>query len=146
ESLSATGFIRNPLLLRTVGRMVKAIYTQAEAVLVQSMAFHKQVAHYAKPEKIMYFPNPHRAVALEASTVSKVSPELLATIEQSFSVVVTGNIGTAQAVETWVEAAERLRHVPDLKLVVVGSGSMLDWLAEQIAIRKLDNIILTGRY
>src|SRR5690606_8328334 len=44
ESLSATGFVRNKLLLRLVGAMVRGIYACSDTLLVQSKAFHAPVA------------------------------------------------------------------------------------------------------
>jgi len=146
ESLSATGFIRNPLLLRMVGWMVRAIYANCDALLVQSRAFHKQVAHYTDPQKIDYFPNPYRDVATSPASESTIDPDLLSMMEHYFCVVFAGNIGTAQAVETWISAAERLKHVSEIKLVLVGSGSMLNWIQQQKAAKGLDNIIIAGRY
>ncbi|MBR8657938.1 glycosyltransferase, partial [Achromobacter sp. Marseille-Q0513] len=50
------------------------------------------------------------------------------------------------AVETLAAAADQLKHLPDVRIVLVGSGSMSPWLAEQKRVRNLDNVILAGRY
>lgn len=146
ESLSATGFIRNPLALRMVGWLVRGIYACTDTLLVQSKAFTAPVSRYARPEKIVYCPNSYQDSPLQPATCTQVPIELLEQLEQKFCLVFAGNLGTAQSVETLVQAAEKLQHLPDCKLVLVGSGSMLGWIEEQKALRGLDNLILAGRF
>src|SRR5690606_37347045 len=77
---------------------------------------------------------------------TQIPVDLLSELENKFGVVFAGNLGTAQAVETLVDAAERLRHMADFRLVLVGSGSMSGWLQQQKDERALDNLILAGRF
>lgn len=146
ESLSATGFIRNRLALRIIGWLVRGIYAFADTLLVQSKAFITPVARYARSDKIVYYPNSYRDSSQQTVTCTQVSAELLAQLERNFCLVFAGNLGTAQSVETLVQAAENLKHLPDCKIVLVGSGSMFSWLEEQKAQKGLDNLILTGRF
>lgn len=146
ESLSATGFIRNRMALRLVGWLVRGIYACTDTLLVQSKAFAAPVARYAREDKIFYYPNSHQDSPLQPVTGTQVPAELLEQLEQNFCLVFAGNLGTAQAVETLVQAAERLRHLPGCKLVLVGSGSMLAWIETQKGLRGLDNLILAGRF
>ncbi|MFC5695813.1 glycosyltransferase family 4 protein [Pseudomonas sp. GCM10022186] len=145
ESLSATGFVRNRFLLGVAGWMVRAIYACSDTLLVQSKAFHAPVARYSRSDKIVYYPNSYRN-ELVPETEKTLPAELLSELERNTCIVFAGNLGTAQSVETLVHAAEKLRHKSGLKLVLVGSGSMLSWLEEQKASRGLDNVILAGRY
>jgi glycosyltransferase involved in cell wall biosynthesis len=146
ESLSATGFIRNRLALRIIGWLVRGIYACTDTLLVQSKAFITPVARYARRDKIVYYPNSYQDSSLQPATCTQVPAELLAQLEHNFCLVFAGNLGTAQSVETLVQAAENLKYLPDCKLVLVGSGSMLGWLEEQTAQKGLDNLILAGRF
>ena len=144
ESLSATGFVRNPYLLRAVGWMVRAIYRPCDTLLVQSRAFVEPVAQYADRAKIQYYPN-----SMDVSSSKAVVPvpgELLELLEQHFCVVFAGNLGTAQALDTLVQAAVHLRDEPRIRLVLVGSGSRLAWLKAQQQALGLDNLVLPGRF
>ncbi|MDH4607316.1 glycosyltransferase family 4 protein [Pseudomonas sp. BN102] len=145
ESLAATGFVRNPKVLKAVGWMVRGIYACCDTLLIQSRAFADPVARYARREKLVYYPN---SIAAEPAvdTAETVPDELCRELEQSFSVVFAGNIGTAQAIETLVGAAELLRAEEGLRLVLVGSGSKLDWVRERKQALKLDNLTLAGRF
>jgi len=67
-------------------------------------------------------------------------------LEAKFCVLFAGNLGTAQAVETLVEAAAQLRDLEGCRMVLVGSGSMLDWIRERKAALGLDNLVLAGRF
>lgn len=145
ESLSATGFVRNPLLLRVVGYMVKGIYRSSDTLLVQSQAFKAPVARYAASDKIVYYPNSYRDT-VAAAEAPALDQALIQMLDHSFCVVFAGNLGTAQSVETIIQAAHKLRHLADCKLVLVGSGSMLLWLQQQKEDGKLDNVVLPGRY
>lgn len=144
ESLKATGFISNPHALRAVGWLVKGIYCFCDIILVQSRAFFEPVSRYADLEKIVYYPN-----SMDAnSPVDRVPipAELSELLEQHFCVVFAGNLGTAQALDTLVQAAVHLRDDAQVRLVIVGSGSRLAWLKSQQQALGLSNLILAGRF
>lgn len=144
ESLSATGFIKNPHLLRVVGWMVRAIYGRCDTLLVQSHAFIEPVARYAVRDKIQYYPN---SIDVRPSApIISIPKDLRELLERHFCVVFAGNLGTAQALETLVQAAVQLRDDPQIRLVLVGSGSRLAWLRAQQEAYDLDNLIIPGRF
>lgn len=144
ESLSATGFVRNQHVLRAVGWVVKAIYKACDTVLVQSRAFVEPVARYTEQRKIHYYPNSIDARSVTPDCV--LDENLLACLDDHFCVVFAGNLGTAQALDTLVAAAVLLRDDADIRLVLVGSGSRLEWLRSQQKALNLSNLILPGRF
>lgn len=144
ESLAATGFVKNRYLLRMTGWLVRSIYACSDQLLVQSHAFIESVAAYATRRKIVYYPN---SVDVQSPQESKPIPgELVSVLENHFCVVFAGNLGTAQALDTLVQAAIQLRDNDDIRLVLIGSGSRLDWLREQKQLHKLSNLVLPGRF
>ena len=142
QSLQATGFVRSRALLKAVERMVRLLYRGCDLLLVQSRAFVDEVARLADPRKVVYHPNPGE-LALRSREAPGEPPFVLA---EAFNVVFAGNLGTAQAIPTIVEAAERLRARTDVRLVLVGAGSLGGWLREQVAQRGLVNVDLPGRF
>ena len=145
ESLAATGFVRNPHLLKAVGYLVRGIYAGCDTLLVQSRAFVEPVARYARRDKIIYYPN-SMDVQSPSGSAEAIPPEFAGELERNFCVVFAGNLGTAQSVETLIETAIQLRDDPEIRLVLIGSGSRLAWLQAQKQAYKLDNLLLPGRF
>ncbi len=145
ESLSATGFVKKSWVIKSVGYMVRGIYKCCDTLLLQSRAFFEPTKKYASSEKLVYFPN--SIDMTNSSVVGGVIPEALKSeLESHFSVVFAGNIGTAQSMESIVEAASLLKQEAGLKIFIVGSGSMLEWVASQKKSLHLDNLVLPGRF
>lgn len=146
ESLSATGFVRNRFLLNCVRVLVKGIYRFSDTLLVQSQAFIPQVEKLAPAKEIIYCPNSAKDDVYQENQEVNIPEELEQLLTNQFCVVFAGNIGTAQAVETIVAAAEQLTDLTDLKIVMVGSGSQVEWIKQQIADKNLSNLVLAGRF
>lgn len=147
ESLAATGFVRNRKLLSAVAVVVRFIYARCDAILVPSEAFRAPIAALAGASaRIDYYPNAWVDDA-GAGEPDEAVRALAADIARGFSVVFAGNLGTAQALDTVVDAAERLqRSSSPVRFFLVGSGSLSDWLAGEIARRQLHNVVLPGRF
>lgn len=146
ESLSATGFVRSPYALSAVEAAVRYIYRHTDLILVQSEAFRAPLSKMVKDVgKIHYYPNSVEAVVNLTDAAESVPDKLVSEIQSCFSVVFTGNVGTAQSVEMIVEAADKLKSHSDIRFFIVGSGSREDWLAAEVRYRNLENVVLTGR-
>lgn len=147
ESLSATGFVRNRTALALVARVVRFIYRHTERILVPSEGFRAPIAALADDaRKIRYYPN---AWVDETAPVAADAPvaALAARLAAGFSVVFAGNLGTAQALDTVIDAAERLqREGSPVRFFLIGSGSLSGWLAAEIERRGLENVELPGRF
>ena len=126
-----------------VGRVVKWIYRNADAVFVQSRAFVEPVAELCAREKIVYYPNSAEDAVASISLVGECP---IPALKQCFSVVFAGALGTAQALDVILDAAEKLRHEPSIRFFLVGHGSRSEWVAGQLEARQLDNVVLAGRY
>lgn len=145
ESLQVTGYVRSPRLLGLVAIVVRWIYARNTMLLVPSPAFEPSVRELAPPGlPIAWHPNPGDAA--DAGPVASEDPAL--TLDDTlFNVVFAGNLGIAQALDSVLDAAERLRDdTPELRLVLVGSGQRSTWLAEQVDARRLPNVQLAGRF
>ena len=140
ESLSATGFVRHPKILVMVGWLVKWLYRRNDLLLVPSRTFVEPVGRLAGETPVIYHPNPGELVLGRA----KEAPGLM--LQPGFNVVFAGNLGTVQALHTIVAAAELLRHEPDIRLVVIGSGSRSEWLKGEVFRLGLSNVQLPGRF
>jgi len=150
ESLSGTGFVKSKLILKSVELVVKWIYSHSDCLLVQSEGFIHPVSKLSSIEKVIYYPNSVDGELYAIDQYESPPDELsglFKVLEQRFSIVFAGNIGTAQSVETIVDAARILQlKDSEIQLVVVGSGSRFDWLVEQSAKFELTNLVLPGRF
>jgi glycosyltransferase involved in cell wall biosynthesis len=140
ESLEATGFVRSPAILSVADAVVRWIYRRNALLLGQSRAFVRAIQAKVPEVAVRYFPNPGEGVGPATESV----PVL--TLPHGFNVVFAGNLGTVQSLPTILDAAERLLDDPDVRFVLVGSGSLSDWLAEEVARRSLTNVVLAGRF
>lgn len=143
ESLSATGYVRNRVVLKLVERAVRFIYRHTDLLLVQSRAFEQPVRALASGTPIVYYPN-----SVDDTFAVPATGELpaVAGLGEGFSVMFAGNIGTAQAVEVIVEAASLLKEYPDIHFVVLGEGSRWEWMRQEAQRRGLGNMHLPGRF
>lgn len=145
ESLSATGHVKNRWLLAVTERIVRLIYRASHRILVQSHAFIAPVSALTDDtSKVRYYPNLYQLP--EECEVSGRAAELAAKLKPHFSVVFAGNLGTAQSLDTIVDAARELLPNAEIRIVLVGSGRLDQWLLEQREALGLTNLMLPGRF
>jgi len=144
DSLQATGFVKSPLLLRWVALAVRWIYRRADLLLVQSEAFVRPVRTMAGDTPVEYHPNPGETPLAQQATAQESQDVPLAS--GCFNVVFTGNIGTAQGLERVLDAAQELVADADIRFVLVGAGSRLEALRQEVQRRKLTNVSLPGHF
>lgn len=143
ESLSATGYIKSPMLLKLVNFFVKLIYTQVDSILVQSRAFVKPILKIVPNKQVLYFPN---SVGKYFHSSQPYSAPDIQALDSGFNLLFTGNIGRVQSMETIISAASRLKNYPNIKIIVLGAGSRLLWVEKEIRARGLTNVVLGGEH
>jgi glycosyltransferase involved in cell wall biosynthesis len=141
ESLSATGFVRSPTILAAVSLVVRWIYRKNDLLLVQSCAFIPSVVKMAGETQVIYHPNPGDL----AFSNRQVHQQSGLQLNPGFNIVFAGNLGTAQALDTVLTAAQLLRDTEEIKFVIIGSGSRGGWLKQEIELLGLKNISMVGR-
>lgn len=144
QSVSATGHIKSKLALKLLEKAVSFAYQHTDFILAQSEAFIPQIKRLCPPSTpVKYLPNSVDDSFLSPAPKHQVSIKAL---ETGFNVMFAGNIGSAQAIETIIDAAEKLKLNAQIKFVILGRGSKLDWLKTQISSRHLNNILLAGHH
>lgn len=143
ESINATGYVRNRLVIGMVDQLVGFIYRHADLLLVSSRPFEQAMHRFRLRTPVAYLPNSVDATFCDPE--SGIKPELPA-LDEGFTVTFAGNVGSAQAVEVIVKAARILRPNAGIRIVILGSGNMLDWMNEQKDQLGLDNLFLAGRF
>ncbi|WP_036303325.1 glycosyltransferase family 4 protein [Methylotenera sp. L2L1] len=143
QSAEATGYVKSHFLLKLLERFVQFTYLHTDLLLVQSKAFIEPVSKLAPNIPIAYYPN---SVQKEFYSPQAIDTPHVESLQSGFTVLFAGNVGAAQAMQTIVAAAEKLQSYAEIKIVILGSGSKLDWVAEQIVEKKLTNLYLEGRF
>ena len=143
ESLSATGYIQNKVVLKLVEHVVRFIYRHVDLLLVQSQAFIEPVSALASITPVKHYPN-----SVDKSFFAPTSHYVPAVngLTDGFSVMFAGNIGSAQAVDVMIEAAVLLQEYTDIHFVILGDGSRRDWMLQEANDRCLSNFHLPGSF
>lgn len=147
ETLSAVGIVRSQSVLNIVGWLVAFIYRRCDLILAQSRAFFANIEKWSgDTSRIRYFPGwaePLFTVDPESVTPA---PEMAA-LPRGFTVVFAGNIGEAQDFPAILDAFERLRSRPDIRMVILGDGRAADHVRAEIARRGLgDTVVMLGKH
>lgn len=143
ESAQATGYVRSPWVLKLLWQFVRFVYSHTDLLMVQSRGFINSVAALAPDKPIAYYPNSVEPMFYDPLPMDL--PEIPG-LAGTFSILFAGNVGSGQAVEVIIDAAEKLRGNFDIQFVVLGSGSRWEWMREQVQVRGLINVHLAGRY
>jgi glycosyltransferase involved in cell wall biosynthesis len=144
ESLEATGFIKNYWLLKFIELFIRYIYASADSILIQSEGFRPSVDRLVRNKgKVFFYPNPSEDFKA-IYTLSKKECKVAQEIKEHFSIVFTGNIGSAQACETIIAAAQKLLNYPTIRFYLIGSGSQFTAISLDVERRKLTNVVMTG--
>lgn len=144
ESLDAMGIVKNKKILNLISVVVRLIYKHCDLILVQSKGFILPVRALAPNKKIVYYPNSVDSF-FSTNTHPKDPPQEVSLITD-FTVLFAGNIGIGQAVQVIVDVAAELKNYTDIKFVILGHGSRLDWMIQQKKERNLNNLLLLGRF
>jgi glycosyltransferase involved in cell wall biosynthesis len=145
DTLVAVNAVKSRVLLAAVGSMVRFIYQRCALVLGQSHGFLDRIAVYCDdPSKIRYFPNwAEEAPASEDATPAAEVPSP----DGMFDILFAGNIGEAQDFPAILGAIELLRHLGEIRWIIVGDGRRSDWLRAEVATRGLDRcVLILGRF
>ncbi len=146
ESLAATGSVRSPWVLNRVKDLVRFIYRNCDRILVTSKAYFSPIQSFGIDSKTLrYFPQSvealYRPVPIEADAAEN------SIIPEGFRVMFAGNIGAAQSFSTILDAAEKLKLNPEIKIIIIGDGRMRHWVEAEVIKRGLnETVYLLGRH
>ena len=136
------GMLRNRWLIRLLEGLERFVYAQAQAVVVISESFRKQLLAKGVPaEKLHVIPN---FVDVEFVQPGDRTNDFSTQhgLDNRFVVSFAGNLGLTQDLETIVAAARLLRDLPEVRFLIVGDGARRSWLREQLARETLENVQL----
>lgn len=143
DAAIATGLIRNKLLVRVFKSLEQFAYRHATKISVIAEGFETNLRQKGvDPEKITLIRN-----WVDVNFIRPMPKEDNAFREAhglhgKFVVLYAGNIALTQGLETVVESARYLSHLPNIEIVIVGEGRALESLQRMKQIWKTDNVRL----
>jgi len=137
DTLTATGMIDNPRLLRLVGIWTNFVFRRAARIIVLSDGFRHRLMERGIRTPVAVIPNwaPQEIIQVAASLPALAQDEG----NQPFTVVFAGNMGKAQGLGTVLEAAALLRD-ENVRFLMVGGGIEVDALRTRATAMSLDNV------
>jgi glycosyltransferase involved in cell wall biosynthesis len=137
DTLTATGMVNNQRLLSAVAGLMSRIYRAAARIVVLSPGFkHLLLTRGVPRSKITVIPN----WTYEEEIPTSDSPAPIGG-RGEFSILYSGNVGPAQALDIIIAAAERtIESHPQIVFVIMGGGIDRARLEKAAAARQLPNI------
>lgn len=136
------GTLRNPLLIRFLFALERFVYHKASRVTVIAPQMRARLlAKQVEPEKVVVIPNfvdlgDFRPLPKENDFSQKYN------LQDQFVVSYAGNMGPAQQLEVFLEAANILRDEPLIHCLMMGDGILQPALQRQVEDYKLTNFTL----
>ena len=143
-SLSAAGGMRNKFVLKFFDLVTRIIYRESRFVLIQSRMFENYILDQGIPkDKIRYLPN-----TTEDFYFPKSSNKYNDILPKGFKIFFAGNLGEAQSLDTFVDAAKEVVNRGVLvHWVIIGDGryrSTLETKVEKLGLS--DYVHFLGKY
>ncbi|ARV62699.1 glycosyl transferase [Nostocales cyanobacterium HT-58-2] len=137
------GLIKNKWMIRALEAVEQFAYRSAHTISVIADGFVENLVNKGVPEqKIVCIPN-WVNVNFICPLPKKSNPFRNAyQLDNKFVVLYSGNIALTQGLETVIEAATSLRHIPEIVFVIAGEKRALKRLQADCQARGASNILL----
>ena len=136
------GALENPVLIWMMHALERFVYRRAHAITVISPRMRERLLEKGVPAaKVIVIPNfvdVDRLVPRPKD--NPFSREFH--VHDKFVASYAGNLGPAQGLECFIDAAEQLRECPDVRLMLIGDGILANDLRTSAEARGLSNLIV----
>jgi glycosyltransferase involved in cell wall biosynthesis len=135
DTLSSTGMVNNPKVLRMVGRVASYVYKSAKSIVVLSEGFREELVNRGvERDKISVIYNWADERFIKPATKENYCPS------ETFNLLYAGNFGVAQELTVLVDAAELLKDQTNIKITLIGDGQEKAKLVQLVDDKCLTNI------
>ena len=135
----AVGVLRNPLLIALSNWLEKFLYSHADRVMVNSPGYLDHVS-LRGAKWVELVPNGADPTMFDPLSTGKKFRDQWS-LEDNFIALYAGAHGLSNDLTIVLNAAERLREFPQIKIVLVGDGKEKSHLIEQSKKMGLDNVL-----
>lgn len=144
DTLAATGMLKNKKLLNFIDFVCRCVYKFSDKILVLSPGFKLMlIERGVAADKITVIYNWCNETGLNVLNSTYLN-ELVT--NNNFRVMFAGNMGQAQGLSTVLDAAEKLSRVrSDVSFILLGTGTAIEQIKQQIREKNITNVICLPR-
>lgn len=143
EAAVHVGLLKNKLLIKLFAGLEKFAYRTATKISVIADGFVENLLSKGVPShKIEQIPNWVDVNFIRPLPKENNSFRAANNLDGKFVVLYSGNIALTQGLETVVQAAAKLRHIPEIAFVIVGEAKGLQRLQQYCLDCSADNVLL----
>ncbi|MBR8838003.1 MAG: glycosyltransferase family 4 protein [Stigonema ocellatum SAG 48.90 = DSM 106950] len=143
EAAVRLGLLKNKFIIRAFEVLEKFAYGRAHTISVIADGFVDNLVNKGVPaQKIVCIPNWVNVNFIRPLSKENNPWKSAYQLDGKFVVMYSGNIALTQGLETVVEAALMLRHLPEIVFVIVGESTALKSLEKYCLSCGVDNVLL----
>jgi len=143
EAAIQTGLLKNKFMIRALEVLEKFAYKKSHTISVIADGFVKNLVNKKVPiHKIACIPNWVNVDFIRPLPQKAKKWKAIHKLEDKFVVLYSGNIALTQGLETVIETAASLRHIPEIAFVIAGESKALKRLQKHCLACGADNVLL----
>jgi colanic acid biosynthesis glycosyl transferase WcaI len=143
EAAIHTGLLKNKWLIRIFAALEKFAYHSATKITVIADSFVGNLLSKGVPKsKIELLPNWADVNFIRPLPKENNRFRTAHQLDGKFVVLYSGNIALTQGLETVVEAAKKLQHIPDIAIIILGDSLGLQRLQQHVLRCGVSNVLL----
>lgn len=146
ENVEVVTGITNPIVIKPIDKMVDYIYKNTDEIFATSPSFVDTICnrkHKVPRQKVHYWPQYAEDFykPVDKEKARKEAVQYGIPNDDSFKIIFTGNIGTAQGLDILPRTAELLKG-EKIKFVMVGDGRYLEEFEQDIKKRNVQDMFI----
>lgn len=146
ENVEVVTGITNPIVIKPIDKMVDYIYKNTDEIFATSPSFVDAICnrkHKVPRQKVHYWPQYAEEFykPVDKEKARKEAVQYGIPNDDSFKIIFTGNIGTAQGLDILPRTAELLKG-EKIKFVMVGDGRYLEEFEQDIKKRNVQDMFI----
>lgn len=141
ESVEKVGLLTNRSALKLLYGLEKWIYKHAHLLTGQTQGIVTELRKYKPEEKVFWLKNGIDYSFLEQTPIDHGWRSKNNFSDTDFILMYGGIIGYAQALHVIIEAANKLKHLPHIRFILVGDGPEKQRLTDLVKTYQLQNVL-----
>jgi glycosyltransferase involved in cell wall biosynthesis len=141
ESAEKLGLVTNKVMLKSATWLEEFLYKKSVLVTGQTQGIVKDISSRFPNKKVYWLPNGVDLNLYNPQAVSSNWRKENGFGDNDLLLLYAGIIGHAQGLELLIHAFDKLKHLPEVKMLMLGSGPEKDKLIALKSQLKVDNVI-----